>query len=533
MVFFVALFFLYQNWEQQFVPAADATAGRPSSDVVDAGHFLSVAARPESTPTKRLPSRFLWITTDVLKVAIDPHGGDIVSVALLQQQQDLHTKRPVQLLLDEGVHFYVAQSGLANIGGVQYPNHHTDYEVTTAQRLYNLSPGQDALHVLLQATVHGVVLRKHYVFYRGRYLVELTQQIVNEDSHPVTPVLYFQIVRDGSSPPESTRFISTFTGPALYTVEDKFRKLSFEHLADTQEAIHYTSTGGWIALIQHYFVSAWVPPQHVPQMHFYADRPQDDRYRIGFKMPLATLAPGQHTQQTTHFFAGPQQETILKTVAPGFDLVRDYGWLTLIAEPIFFVLHGIDQLVGNWGWSIILLTILIKCLFFPLSAASYRSMAKMRMINPTIQLLRERYAEDRVQQHREMMELFKREQINPMAGCVPILIQIPVFIALYYVLIESVELRQAPWILWVHDLSVRDPYYILPMILGLTTLLQIRLNPSSPDPVQAKVMLVMPIIFSVMFFFFPAGLVLYWTISNLFSITQQWYMTRYRVSRAV
>ncbi|QKM48780.1 Membrane protein insertase YidC [Burkholderia glumae] len=333
-----------------------------------------------------------------------------------------------------------------------------------------------------------------------------------------------EIVRD-STPVETPLFSHTFLGPAVYTDQKHFQKITFSDI-DKNKAEYVTSAdNGWVAMVQHYFASAWIPQAGVKR-DIYVEKIDPSLYRIGVKEPVKTIEPGQSADVSARLFAGPEEERVLEGIAPGLDLVKDYGWVTIIAKPLFWLLQKIHSYVGNWGWSIVLLTVLIKAVFFPLSAASYKSMARMKEITPRMQQLRERFKSDPQKMNAALMELYKTEKVNPFGGCLPVVIQIPVFISLYWVLLASVEMRGAPWILWIHDLSQRDPYFILPVLMAGSMFLQTRLNPTPPDPVQAKMMMFMPIAFSVMFFFFPAGLVLYYVVNNVLSIAQQYYITR-------
>ena len=347
----------------------------------------------------------------------------------------------------------------------------------------------------------------------------------NVGTAPMRPVLYMQLTRDGSSPPGDSKFYSTYTGPVVYTEAGKFQKVDFDDIEKGKGDHVKGASDGWLGIIQHYFVSAWVPSENAAR-EFYTRKIDTNLYAVGATQPLAELAPGASTSASTRLLIAPQDQRMLESVAPGLDLTVDYGWLTVIAKPIFWLLQWLHGIVGNWGWAIVLLTIIIKTLFFPLQAASYRSMARMKAVSPRLMQLRERYGNDRMKMNQAMMELYKEEKINPLGGCLPIVVQIPVFIALYWVLLASVEMRNAPWILWIKDLAVPDPFFVLPLVMAGTMFLQVKLNPTPPDPVQAKVMMMMPIIFSVMFFFFPAGLVLYWLVNNIYSIAQQWTITR-------
>ncbi len=418
-------------------------------------------------------------------------------------------------------HRYTAQSGLIGNG---LPNHRTPF--TPRAREYKLADGQDAVEVKLDAaTPEGVRVVKTLTFRRGSYVVDIAQEIANVGATPLTTQAYFHLTRDGKAPADDKAMLYTFTGPAVYTEHDKFVKVPFSDIDKGKAPYSKNADNGWIAMVQHYFVSALLPPDKTPR-EYYTEKLGDDFYRTGVKIPLAEIAAGATATVGTRLYAGPQEQDKLKAVAPGLDLVVDYGWLTVLAAPLFWVLETFYRWLGNWGLAIIALTVSIKLVFFPLSAASYKSMARMKQVTPRLMKLRETYGDDRVKLNQAMMELYKQEKINPLGGCLPIVVQIPVFIALYWVLLASVELRQAPFFGWIKDLSAIDPLYILPALMMASMIVQTRMSPTPPDPVQAKVMQIMPFAFGVMFFFFPAGLVLYWLVNNILSIAQQWQITR-------
>ena len=375
----------------------------------------------------------------------------------------------------------------------------------------------------------GVKLEKTFILNPGSYVVDVGHRVTQSGSNPTPLVLYTEIVRDATQeqkigPFDGAFSASTFTGPAAYTDKEKFNKLEFTAIDKNKITIPTQVAAGdpaWIAMVQHYFASAWIPSDKFAR-DIYAGRIDNGLYRIGMQTPLGVVAQGSTVVEKARLFVGPQEEKVLETIAPGFELLKDYGYLTILAKPIFWLLEKIHGYVGNWGWAIILLTILIKLVFFPLSAASYKSMARMKEVQPRLMTMKEQYKGEPQKLNQAMMEMYRKEKINPLGGCLPVVIQIPVFISLYWVLLSSVEMRGAPWILWIHDLSVPDPYYILPVIMAVSMFVQTKLNPTPPDPIQAKVMMYMPIVFSIMFFFFPAGLVLYWVVNNLLSIAQQW-----------
>jgi YidC/Oxa1 family membrane protein insertase len=486
------------------------------------------------TETQRAPA--VVAQTDLLRVSIDPLGAVVSRVELLEQPlaRDWTSSGLVGLLtgkkqdpdartvlLDVSPQrVYVAQSGI--IGG-NYPNHRTPF--TFAGGPTELAPGQDRLALKFTAESGGVRVIKTYTFHRGRYDAEVKHELVNLIDASVSPSVYLQLTRDGNKPEGESALYYVYTGPALFTEQEKFRKIEFSEIEKHKAQLPKSADNGWIGMIQHYFVSAWVPPAKADR-EYYARTVDRNLYSIGSIVPLGSVAPKASTTSQSTLYVGPQDQDALAKIAPGLDLVVDYGWLTFLAKPIYWLLAFLHGIVANWGWAIVLLTVLIKALFYPLSAASYKSMARMKEVTPRMMKIREQYGDDRQKMNVAMMELYKTEKINPLGGCLPILVQIPVFIALYWVLLASVEMRNAPWILWVDDLATPDPWLILPLLMMATMWIQYKLNPTPPDPVQARVMMLMPLIFGVMFFFFPAGLVLYWLTNNVLSIAQQWYVTR-------
>ncbi len=539
LVFSFSLFLLHDAWQRQHAvpqqaPAAGTStpAGAPESAGAKPGEVPAPSATVKpSGPTPAAPQAETFaageaveVVTDLIRAEISTAGGDLRRLELLKQADIEDLKKPFQLLGQAPGRSYLAQSGLIGDG---LPNHKSVW--TPREKSYRLAEGANVVEVKLDAAGGGVSATKIYRFHRGSYLIEVDHEIVSDGKAAVQPHLYFQFVRDGQAPPGDSKMAPTFTGIGVYTTKDKFQKVSFEDIAKGKLPYPRNTTDGWIAIIQHYFMSAWLPASGV-QREFFTKRLAEDLYSAGVIVSASTIEPGKTITVPMSLYSGPQDQERLQelgaTTAPGLDLAIDYGWLTVIAYPLFWVLSWLHKLVGNWGYAIILLTILIKAAFYPLSAASYRSMAKMKVLAPKLQKLKEQYGDDRQRLHQAMMELYKTEKINPLGGCLPIAVQIPVFIALYWVLLSSIELRQAPFILWIHDLSKPDPFYILPILMGLSMILQSRLSPTPPDPIQARMMQLMPIIFSVFFFFFPAGLVLYWLVNNIISIAQQWYITR-------
>jgi YidC/Oxa1 family membrane protein insertase len=543
VVFSLSLLVLWDNWmrytgkpsmffptaTQPANPAADASGAKnpPRSEVPQVSANGNAATPPAPASPSQLPGNTvntpagstITITTDLVKAEIDTLGGQLKRMELLKERDAVDPTKNVVLFEATNGRTYLGESGL--IGG-PFPNHKTLFTALPGSR--TLDNGNQ-VQLVLEAEQGGVKLTKTFTFRRGDYTIDLNHTVSNVGATPVSPSLYVQLVRDGSKPEGESRFYSTFTGPAVFTEGEHFQKLDFEKIEKGKETHATKADNGWIALIQHYFVSAFIPPEKAPR-EIFTKKVDTNLYAVGSILPLGTIAPGATTNMDTKLYSGPQVSSILEKVAPGLELVKDYGWLTIVAKPIFWLMTQIHKILGNWGWTIIALTILIKLAFFPLSAASYRSMAKMKLVTPKMTSIRERFKGDPQKMNAAMMELYKTEKINPLGGCLPIVVQIPVFIALYWVLLASVEMRNAPWVGWIHDLAAPDPFYILPVIMAVSMFIQTKLNPTPPDPVQAKVMMFMPIVFSVMFFFFPAGLVLYWVVNNILSITQQWVISR-------
>ena len=536
-IFTASSFMLWDAWQAHQRETLQPPAIPPTISSVPSG-AVSAPAVPTAGPsgggtvpavtatgasqTERLQhGERVKVTTDVVDAEIDTDGADLRSLKLLRHFSAEQSNKPVDLLEDKHDLIYVAQSGLLGTG---LPNHTT---VFTADRQDTvLAPGQDSVNVTLRAVTPGVVeVAKTFRFTRGSYVVTVETAVHNLSAAPLSPEAYFQFLRVAKAPPGDPRFVSTYTGPAVYTEATKFQKVPFTDIDKGKRDYPSSANNGWIAMLQHYFVAAWLPPPGL-QREFFTRKVGSDLYTAGVILPMGVIAPGATGTVSVPLYAGPQEGAKLKTLAPGLDLTIDYGWLTIIATPLFYVLSWIHGWVGNWGVAIILLTVLIKAIFFPLSAASYKSMARMRVVQPKMARIKEQFGEDRARMNQAMMELYKTEKINPLGGCLPMVVQIPVFIALYWVLLGSVELRHAPFFGWIHDLSAQDPFYILPVLMTVSMFIQQRMSPKPPDPVQAKVMMFMPLAFSVMFFFFPAGLVLYWVVNNVLSITQQWQITR-------
>ena len=514
-----------------------------SDDLPIAVNELAQDPTLASTPVS---NDLIYVNTDVLQLAIDPNGGDIVELKLSQYPRNASNPDiPLQLFENSSERVYVAQSGLVGTDGPDArASGRPVYSVT--QQDFTLQDGQTQLNVDLSFQENGINYTKRFTFHRGlslecsareisqrqvscindkAYQVDLTYLVDNQSDREWKGNLFAQLKRDGQGDPSSTTATGTATylGAALWTKDEPYKKLSMSNMDDKKfnEAVQ----GGWVAWLQHYFVTAWVAdPQQTNQVTTRKD--SKGNYIIGYTSPTMSVAAGQHAQTTATLYAGPKIQSHLKALSPGLELTVDYGFLWFIAQPIFWLLGVIHSILGNWGWSIIALTVLIKLAFFPLSAASYKSMARMRAVAPRMAELKEQHAGDRQKLSQGMMELYKKEKINPLGGCLPILVQMPVFLSLYWVLLESVEIRQAPFMFWLTDLSSKDPFFILPIIMGASMFVQQKLNPTPPDPMQAKVMKLLPIIFTFFFLWFPAGLVLYWVVNNLLSIGQQWYITR-------
>jgi YidC/Oxa1 family membrane protein insertase len=532
-LFVLSLMMLWSSWNEYNRPAATTpsasapfTASTPESRVVDdsvptPGHTPAPSAE---TPTPFATAR-INVETDVIRAEISAEGGNIVRLELVKHRSSENPENGY-VILDNGVaRVFEAQSGLL---GANLPNHRTLFELPAGDQV--LAEGQDKLVLRLKAPVAGdVSVTKVMTFTRGSYLIDVAYEINNKSTDPLIAETYFQFQRDGKPVENSRGFFGggaqTFTGPAFYTDEGKFQKVSFGDIDDNKAKFTPSADNGWVAIIQHYFVSAWLPPQGTGR-EYRTKKMANGFYTAGAVLAPLTIEPGTTKQIEARLYVGPQDQNKLEEIAPGLKLVVDYGILTIIAAPLFWLLSKMYSLTGNWGWAIIFVTLIIKAIFFPLSAASYKSMAKMRVLAPRMQRLKELYGDDKAKMQQEMMNIYRTEKINPLGGCLPILVQIPVFIALYWVLLGSVEMRQAPWLGWIQDLSMRDPYFILPLIMGASMLVQFKLNPTPPDPMQAKIMMAMPIVFTFMFLWFPSGLVLYWVVNNLLSIAQQWQITR-------
>jgi YidC/Oxa1 family membrane protein insertase len=544
VIFGFSMVLLWDQWQvfngqkPTFFPSASQTAKAPApvpsgAASVAAGVAVPVPATPGApTATGAVPlgapsvaaaatRQRVVVSTDVFALTFDTEGGTLVHSAFTKYKDQVDKTAGFVLLDESANRVYVAQSGLiATGGGAALPTHKTPMTLVPGDR--TLRDGQNELQVKFEsADVGGVKLVKTYTLKRGAYDIAVRHDIVNASGAPVAPQLYLQLVRDGNKPPGESSFYSTFTGPAVYTEAKKYQKVEFKDIENNKVDIEKQANSGYVAMVQHYFASAWILADGI-RRDLFVRKVDTNLYAVGMITPLETIAPGATRSIDAEFFVGPQEEKVLEAISPGLELVKDYGWLTILAKPLYWLLDKLHGFLNNWGWSIVALVLLLKIAFYWLNAKAYASMAKMKAINPKITEMRERLKDKPQEMQQAMMKIYREEKVNPMGGCFPIMIQIPVFIALYWVLLSSVEMRNAPWILWIRDLSAPDPYFILPIVMTLTTVLQTALNPAPPDPMQAKLMWFMPLIFSVMFFFFPAGLVLYWITNNILSITQQW-----------
>lgn len=536
LILFVALGFVlllvWQAWVEDYAVQPDLAeappisreeqAGAPiaESDVPNVSEAPQAQAVPEAEEQILRQGQRVRVMTDVLHAEIDTLGGDLREVELLDYPLEAdEPEELVHLLKDTQPNLFVAQSGL--LAGARGPTHHAVF--VPEQTEYRLGEGDKELHVRLNwRSPDGLKVTKIYTFRRNSYEIGVDYRVDNTTAEPWHGSLYGQFQRTYDESDQSF-FIYTYTGGVISGPEDKYDKVDFDDMKD--QDLSHDIQGGWAALLQHYFVAAWAPQQDELN-HYYTKVLDGTRYILGLVTPEKVVPAGSSATLGIDLYVGPKLQDRLERVAPALELTVDYGFLTVLAQPLFWLLDYIHSMVGNWGWAIVILTLLIKLAFYKLSAASYRSMANMRRMQPRITALKERFGDDRQRFSQAMMEMYKKEKINPLGGCLPMLVQIPVFIALYWVLLESVELRHADFLLWINDLSSPDPYYVLPLLMGATMFLQQKLSPAPPDPLQAKVMSALPIIFTLFFAFFPAGLVLYWVANNTLSIAQQWHITR-------
>jgi YidC/Oxa1 family membrane protein insertase len=565
MIFVTSLFFLWDSWQRHngqpsmFLPNtaktetitpntggtsnASTTAG--SAAVPAAGAVATTAVSTPSSTTSALPASStqatgerVTVTTDLVRATFDTQGAQLVKLELLKypehlegkEKADAKTETFVPLFDTSAQRLYQAQTGLVGVEGL--PNHRTLMTVEAGSR--DMGSANELSLRFSSPDVAPAKLTQTYTFKRGSYAIDVSHEVKNLSAAPLKPKLYLQLLRDGnkiaSNVPAAVEMfgVQTYTGPAVYSDTKKFQKVAFDEIEKNKTSFEPSANNGWVGMVQHYFATAWVYNKEGAR-EFQARKVDTNQYAVSMLLPVADkaeIAPQASASISTQLFAGPQEEHKLEALAPGLDLVKDYGWFAIFAKPLFWLLEKIHGIVGNWGWAIMGLTFLVKLAFYPLQAAAYKSMAKMKTVTPRMQEIRERYKSEPARMNQAMMELYKTEKVNPFGGCLPIVIQIPIFISLYWVLLSSVEMRGAPWLGWIHDLAVMDPFFILPAVMTATMFLQIKLNPTPPDPMQAKMMWIMPAVFSIFFFFFPAGLVLYWLTNNVLSIAQQWYINR-------
>jgi YidC/Oxa1 family membrane protein insertase len=506
-------------------PAPDEEVERPDEDelavpAVPRAEDDIAAEMPDEDLRPAVTRDLIAVETDVLDLRIDPQGGDIVYAALPQHRMRLDSERPYVLLSDSEIRSYVARSGL------QLDGHSGRIHFTPESTHYRLDEGERHLEVDLTAEVNGIDLIKRFTFTRGSYAVDVDYYVANRSEEPVTARFIGQLARDNSPDPSTgvALGMSSYLGAAYSSPEDRYQKVDFDDI-QRGRFNNRDVQGGWVAILQHYFVTAWAPPQEQQNLQ-YATTDSRNRNVAAFAGPVSSVAADSEARLGATLYVGPKVQSYLEEVAPNLRLTVDFGWLWFIANPLFWLLDQIHSLIGNWGWSIVLLTIVVKLVMWPLSAKAYKSMARMRKLGPEMQRLKELYGDDRQKMSQEMMKFYQKEKINPLGGCLPILVQMPVFIALYWMLLESVELRHAPFMFWIQDLSMRDPLFILPILMGASMYVQQLLNPTPPDPMQAKIMKMLPIVFTFFFLWFPAGLVIYWVVNNIISIAQQYAITR-------
>ena len=545
VVFTMSLVLLWDAWNKHTgapslfggpaprpVAASAPPAAVPGGTSAPGGTVPSASTAPATSaavpgaaaaPAPAAGAELITLTTDVLRASVDTRGGDIVRLELLQYRDHVNPASNVVLFDRSRERLYFARTGLATVDGVAFPNHETVFVPKAGERELKAEAGQLELQ-LESPEINGVRVRKTLTLRRGDYRIGVKHELSYSGATALSPQLYLQLVRDGNPPAGESSFYFTFTGPAVYTDAKKFEKIDFKDIEKGKADYQRSADNGWIAMVQHYFASAWLigagPRDYV------TNKVGDNQYAVAMMLKLGSLAPQAALTHEATLYAGPQEEKKLEALAPGLELVKDYGAFTILAKPLYWLLDRLYQVLHNWGWSIVALVVLLKIAFYWLNASAYRSMAKMKAINPKVMEMRERLKDKPQQMQQEMMRIYREEKVNPLGGCLPIVVQIPFFIALYWVLLSSVEMRNAPWIGWITDLSSKDPFFILPALMTASTMFQTWLNPTPPDPVQAKMMWIMPLVFSVMFFAFPAGLVLYWLTNNLLSIAQQWFINR-------
>lgn len=546
VIFLLGLFMLYDAWQvRNGNPSYFAQPEQQQEQIVaDAqqtqGATTTVAGeQPVASKVNTTINNPVVVTTDLFKLTLDANGASVARAELLNERETPDWKKRgipslifgsepegyepgnVVLFDTNDKHVYKAETGL--LGGT-FPTHRTEFKL--ASNDLTMKDDQDVLSVKFVAQAGGVELVKTYVLKRGHYGIQVKHEVINKGNVAINPSVYMQLVRDDNPAKSDSAFYNTFTGPVAYTDEEKYQKISFASISDGDKELPETSNEGWIAMVQHYFLTAWVPTAEGQKRDLYTRQLDKHLFSIGSIVAMGEVAPGTSKSIESQLYVGPQDQRRLEYIAPNLDLVVDYGWLTFLAKPIYTLLAFLYGLVGNWGWAIVLLTCLVKAILYPISASGYKSMARMREVAPRMKALQEKYGDDKQALNQAMVEFYRREKINPAGGCFPIMLQIPVFLALYWVLLATVELRGSEWLFWVTDLASPDSYLILPLLMVVTMILQMRLSPQPTDPVQAKVMMVMPLVFGVMFFFFASGLVLYWLTNNVLSIWQQWYVNK-------
>lgn len=546
VIFLLGLFMLYDAWQvRNGNPSYFAQPEQQQEQIVaDAqqtqGANTTVAGeQPVASKVNTTINNPVVVTTDLFKLTLDANGASVARAELLNERETPDWKKRgipslifgsepegyepgnVVLFDTNDKHVYKAETGL--LGGT-FPTHRTEFKL--ASNDLTMKDDQDVLSVKFVAQAGGVELVKTYVLKRGHYGIQVKHEVINKGNVAINPSVYMQLVRDDNPAKSDSAFYNTFTGPVAYTDEEKYQKISFASISDGDKELPETSNEGWIAMVQHYFLTAWVPTAEGQKRDLYTRQLDKHLFSIGSIVAMGEVAPGTSKSIESQLYVGPQDQRRLEYIAPNLDLVVDYDWLTFLAKPIYTLLAFLYGLVGNWGWAIVLLTCLVKAILYPISASGYKSMARMREVAPRMKALQEKYGDDKQALNQAMVEFYRREKINPAGGCFPIMLQIPVFLALYWVLLATVELRGSEWLFWVTDLASPDSYLILPLLMVVTMILQMRLSPQPTDPVQAKVMMVMPLVFGVMFFFFASGLVLYWLTNNVLSIWQQWYVNK-------
>ena len=536
VVFGFSLVMLWDQWQLHngnkptFFPSATPPVGATVNSVTDASPAAVVTQAPAALPadgapgTQQAQSETVEVQTNVLKLSFDSLGASVTRVELLKHQ-DVHRPGSNVTLMDNSKErVYLAQTGLVGgPAGVSWPTHKSPMRLTSPS---TFKDGEDSLLLRFESeALGGVKLIKTYTVKKNSYVLSVQHEIMNQSGQTITPQIYVQLVRDGNKPEGESAFYSTFTGPAVFTNSKKYQKIEFSDIEKNKADFEKKSNLGYVAMVQHYFASAWLMDD-AQERDLYARKIDNNLYSVGMVAPLPALANESKQIHQTRLFVGPQEEKLMEGLYPGLELVKDYGWLTILAKPLYWLLDELYGFIGNWGWSIVALVVVLKIAFYWLNSQAYKSMGKMKAINPKIMEMRERLKDNPQQMQMEMMKIYREEKVNPLGGCLPIAVQIPFFIALYWVLLSSVEMRNAPWVGWVQDLAAPDPWFILPLLMTLTSLLQTWLNPTPPDPIQAKMMWMMPLAFSVMFFFFPSGLVLYWLSNNILSIAQQWMINK-------